>query len=287
MNSISDNCSFLEELSVKRLHGIAGEHSIDPIKSCVASSSLKMISLKDLYNGQCFESLMVGSKNLKTLRLIRCFGDWDKLLQQVTNNVHGLIEIHLERVQVTDFGLAGVSDCKNLETIHLLKTPACSNLALIYVAENWLDVLSVNCRKLERLALCGSETVGDEEISCIAAKCVALRKLCIKSCPVSDHGMEALAVGCPNLVKVKKCKGVTSDGMGWLMASRGSLTVNVDATVVENQIVNAANDTRVLAVLPVGQDHPSLVLKGAHQEHDAYDVVIEIDAMGLHDEHVM
>ncbi|KAI3762993.1 hypothetical protein L1987_53438 [Smallanthus sonchifolius] len=302
MNSISDNCSFLEELSVKRLHGIAGEHSIDPIKSGVASSSLKMISLKELYNGQCFESLIVGSKNLKTLRLIRCFGDWDKLLQQVTNNVHGLIEIHLERLQVTDSGLAGVSNCQNLEIIHLLKTPACSNLGLIYVAENckrlrklhidgWktkrindeglisvakncpnlqelvlisvnltragLDVLSVNCRKLERLALCGSDTVGDEEISCIAAKCVALKKLCIKSCPVSDHGLEALAVGCPNLVKVKvkKCKGVTSDGVGCLMASRGSLTVNVDAPIVENQIVNAAIDSQVLAVLPVGQDH--------------------------------
>ncbi|KAK1427447.1 hypothetical protein QVD17_16133 [Tagetes erecta] len=295
LNSVVNNCLFLEELSVKRLHGLAGGKSTESVEPGVVGSSLKMISLKDVYNGRCFEPLIIGSKNLKTLSLVRCYGDWDKFLQLVTKNVHGLIEMHLEKLQVSDLGLEAVSDCRNLEIFHLLKTPNCSDLGLMSVAENCkflrklhidglkmkrigdeglmsvakncpnlqelvligvdvthtgLEQLSVNCRKLERLALCGSESVGDAEIACIAAKCIALRKLCIKNCPVSDHGMEALAVGCPNLVKVKvkKCKGVTSDGVGWLMASRGSLTVHLDAPVVEDQVANVANDFRHLAV---------------------------------------
>ncbi|KAK9066756.1 hypothetical protein SSX86_014079 [Deinandra increscens subsp. villosa] len=98
---------------------------------------------------------------------------------------------------------------------------------------------SYNCQKLKRLALCGSETVGDAEISCIAEECTALKKL---SSPVSDHGIEALAGGCPNLVKVKvkKCRGVTGDGAGWLRASRESLAVNLDTAEIESQ--DAASD---------------------------------------------
>ncbi|KAL7618236.1 F-box protein SKIP2 [Lactuca sativa] len=286
MNAVVDNCSSLEDLSVKRLRGIADGGSTEPIRPGSASSSLKMISLKDLYNGQCFAPLIIGSKNLKTLRLFRCSGEWDGVLKLVTNNIKGLSEMHLERLQVTDIGIAALSNCENLEILHLIKTPECTNLGLSSMAEKckllrklhidgWktnkiddeglisvakhctnlqelvligvnltrvsISRLASNCQKLERLALCGSETIGDAEISCIAAKCTALRKLCIKSCPVSDHGMEALALGCPNLVKVKvkKCKGVTCDGVGWLRASRESLAVNLDALVVENQNQNA------------------------------------------------
>ncbi|WVZ18508.1 hypothetical protein V8G54_005830 [Vigna mungo] len=49
-----------------------------------------------------------------------------------------------------------------------------------------LEMLASNCQNLERLALCGSDSVDDPEISCITAKCVTLKKLCIKSCPVLD-----------------------------------------------------------------------------------------------------
>lgn len=286
MNAVVDNCSSLEELSVKRLRGIADADSMEPIRPGLAASSLRMICLKDLYNGQCFAPLIIGSKNLRTLRLFRCSGDWDAVLKLVTNNVKGLNEAHLERLQVSDVGLEAFSNCQNLEILHLLKTPDCTNLGLTSMAESckllrklhidgWktnriddeglinvakncpnlqelvligvnptcasLERLASNCQKLERLALCGSETIGDDVIGCIAAKCTALRKLCIKSCPVSDHGMKALALGCPNLVKikVKKCKGVTSDGATWLRASRDLLAVNLDAIVVENQNTNA------------------------------------------------
>lgn len=97
----------------------------------------------------------------------------------------------------------------------LLNCPNLQELVLIGLNPTRisLELIAANCQNLERLALCGSETVGDAEISCIAAKCIALKKLCIKSCPVSNCGIEALAGGCPNLVKVKlkKCRGVTGE----------------------------------------------------------------------------
>lgn len=282
MNAVLDNCSTLEELSVKRLRGITDGAAAEPIGPGVAASSLKTVCLKELYNGQCFGPLIIGAKNLRTLKLFRCSGDWDKLLQLVTDRVTSLVEIHLERIQVTDVGLAAISNCLGLEIMHLVKTPECTNLGLAAIAERckllrklhidgWkanrigdegliavakccpnlqelvligvnptrlsLEVLASNCQNLERLALCGSDTVGDLEISCIAAKCVALKKLCIKSCPVSDHGMEALAGGCPNLVKVKvkKCRAVTTEGADWLRARRECVVVNLDSGETEHQ----------------------------------------------------
>uniref|UniRef100_A0A5B7A0Q6 F-box/LRR-repeat protein 15-like leucin rich repeat domain-containing protein n=1 Tax=Davidia involucrata TaxID=16924 RepID=A0A5B7A0Q6_DAVIN len=288
MNAVLDNCSSLEELSVKRLRGITDGAAAEPIGPGVAASSLKTICLKELYNGQCFGPLIIGSKNLRTLKLYRCSGDWDKLLEVIADRVTSMVEIHLERLQVGDMGLAALSNCANLEILHLVKTPECTNVGLKSVAEHckllrklhidgWktnrisddgliavakhcsniqelvligvnptrksLELLANNCQNLERLALCGSETVGDAEISCIAAKCMALKKLCIKSCPVSDHGMEALAGGCPNLVKVKvkKCRAVTWEGADWLRASRGSLAVNLDSGEPEPQDASASD----------------------------------------------
>uniref|UniRef100_A0A2P2KK72 F-box domain-containing protein n=1 Tax=Rhizophora mucronata TaxID=61149 RepID=A0A2P2KK72_RHIMU len=283
MTAVLENCASLEELSVKRLRGITD--AAEPIGPGMSASSLKTICLKELYNGQCFGPLISGSKNLRTLKLFRCSGDWDGLLQVIADQVTGITEIHLERIQVSDVGLAAISNCSNLEILHLIKTLECSNIGLISVAEHckllrklhidgWkanrigdegliavskncpklqelvligvnptkfsLEMLASNCLNLERLALCGSDTVGDMEISCIAAKCVALKKLCIKSCPVSDCGLEALAGGCPNLVKVKvkKCRGVTCDVADRLRAARGSLAVNLD--ICEHELHDAS-----------------------------------------------
>lgn len=288
MNALLNNCPALEELSVKRLRGITDGSAVEPIGPGLAASSLKVISLKELYNGQCFGPLIIGAKNLRTLRLFRCSGDWDKLLEVISDRVTGLVEVHLERLQVSDAGLRAISSCLTLEILHLVKTPECTDEGLTTVAEHckllrklhidgWktnrisdegliavakncpnlqelvligvnpthvsLEKLGTGCLNLERLALCGSETVGDSEMSCIAKKCIALKKLCIKSCPVSDHGMEALAGGCPNLVKVKvkKCRAVTSEGADWLRASRGSLAVNLDITEPENMDASASD----------------------------------------------
>ena len=288
MNAVLENCSSLEELSVKRLRGITDGAAAEPIGPGAAASSLKTICLKELYNGQCFGPLITGAKNLKTLKLYRCSGDWDKLLQSVTEHVTSLIEIHLERLQVSDVGLLAISNCSDLEILHLVKTPECTNIGLLSLSERckhlrklhidgWkanrigddgliavskncgnlqelvligvnptkqsLESLATNCKNLERLALCGSDTVGDPEISCIAAKCIALKKLCIKSCPVSNQGLEALANGCPSLVKVKlkKCRAVTLEGAEWLKNNRESLAVNLDNGETEQQDASASD----------------------------------------------
>ncbi|XP_057786385.1 F-box protein SKIP2-like [Salvia miltiorrhiza] len=285
MNALLSNCSSLEELSIKRLRGIENGFAAEPIGPGIASSSLRSITLKELYNGQCFSPLVIESKNLKTLKIIRCLGDWDRLLESVAGRKNCLMEVHLERLQVSDAGLMAISKCPDLEIFHLVKTPDCSNDGISAIAENcrllrklhidgWrtnrigdegliaiaknsmnlvelvltgvnptlasLMAMASNCLKLERLALCGSETIGDAEISCVAAKCKALKKLCIKGCHITDSGIEAFATGCPNLVKikVKKCRGVSSGVVGQLRARRESLAVNLDVDEVELQTMD-------------------------------------------------
>lgn len=280
MNALLDNCSSLEELSVKRLRGINDGLAAEPIGPGVASSSLKSICLKELYNGQCFGPLICGSKNLRTLKLLRCVGDWDNLLGNLADGKNSLVEMHLERLQVGDSGLKAVAKCVGLEILHLVKTPECSDEGVVAVAKSckllrkvhidgWktnrigddglraiaencsylkelviiglnptatsLSAIASNCQQLERLALCGSETIADPEVSCIAKKCVSLKKLCIKGCEVSDEGIAAFAWGCPNLVKikVKKCKRVTGGSADSLRARRPSLAVNLDVGEVE------------------------------------------------------
>ncbi|KAM0942743.1 putative F-box domain, leucine-rich repeat domain superfamily, F-box-like domain superfamily [Dioscorea sansibarensis] len=291
IDAVLKGCPLLEELSIKRLRGLADAG--DAVGPGAAAGSLRSVCLKELYNGQCFGPLIAGCRNLKTLKLFRCSGDWDLLLDDIATKVPGIVEIHLEKLQVSDRGLFSISACADLEVLHLVKTPECTDAGLAWVAEKcrllrkihidgWktnrigdeglmavarrcpnlqelvligvnptarsLGLIASNCRNLERLALCGSETFGDQEISCIASKCMALKKLCIKGCPVSDHGMEALAEGCPNLVKVKvkKCKGVTAEGADWLRASRGSLAVNLDAVGPVEQQDGSISDSGVL-----------------------------------------
>ncbi|KVI08966.1 hypothetical protein Ccrd_012654 [Cynara cardunculus var. scolymus] len=134
-----------------------------------------------------------------------------------------LVEVHLERLHVSDIGLSALSNCFNLEIFltwkfyTYLRLQHAQNAGLIAVAEHckylrklhingWrinrignevliaiakqrmnlqelvligvnpssvsLEAIATNCQKLERLGLCGSETIADMEILCIASKCV-------------------------------------------------------------------------------------------------------------------
>ncbi|KAG2375959.1 F-box protein [Vigna angularis] len=274
--ALLDRCVTLEDLTLKRLRGVPQITEVE----VGAAASLKSICIKELVNGQSFAPLVIGSKKLRTLKVIGCTGDWDDSLVRIGCLNGGLVEIHLEKVQVSDVGLVGVARCLRLETLHVVKTAECSNVGLAMVAERcrllrkvhidgWrtnrigddglaaiakhcpdlqelvligvyptfssLAAIACNCRNLERLALCGIGTVGDAEIECIADKCVALKKLCIKGCPVSNAGIGALASGCPNLVKVKvkKCRKITGRGVEWVREKRVSLAFNYDDSEVE------------------------------------------------------
>ncbi|KAF6161754.1 hypothetical protein GIB67_013831 [Kingdonia uniflora] len=148
-----------------------------------------------------------------------------------------LVEIHLERLQVSHRGLVAISNCLDLEILHLVKTLECTIAALVSIAnrykllrklhiDRWktnrignkeLIAIAKRYPNLQELVLIGvnptSLSLGLLEICCIASEYMALKKFCIKGRPVSNHGLEVLAVGCPNLVKVKvkKCREYPSD----------------------------------------------------------------------------
>lgn len=286
MNALLDNCASLEVLSVKRLHGIknCGGKMISP----GVAASLKSIRLKELHNGQCFSPLIVESNKLRSLRLLQCSGDWDNVVKMVAKRENScLFEIHLDKVQVSDVGLSALSNCLELESLHIIKTVDCTNFGIISVLEKcsllrklhidgWrtnqigdqglvsigkhganlqelvlmgvnpslisIEAIASGCKKLERLAICGSKTVSDAELSCIATKCGALKKLCIKSCPISDKGIEAFAPGCPNLmkIKVKKCLAVTSGAEALLRLNRRSVIIDIDVCELEVEAADAS-----------------------------------------------
>ncbi|CAL0327389.1 unnamed protein product [Lupinus luteus] len=287
--ALIEHCNFLEEISIKRLRGVDNGLSTEIVGNGAfsVSSSLKSICLKELVNGRNFEPLIIGSKKLRSLKLIRCLGDWDVMLEAMGKLNPGLVEIHLEKVQVSDLGLRGISNCLKLETLHVVKTPNCSDLGISDVAERckmlkklhidgWrsnrigddglfavarncpnlvelvliamfptglgLEAVVSNCPNLERLAFCGIGTVGDAEIKYIATKSVALKKLCIKGCPVSNSGIAAFGFGCPNLVKLKvrKCRKVNGEVVQWLREKRGSSGFNFDYRGVESDVLDGS-----------------------------------------------
>ncbi|XXG65833.1 hypothetical protein AAC387_Pa05g3441 [Persea americana] len=162
LNAVLDGCSTLEELSVRRLKGLANDSASQPIGPGNTSASFKSICLKELYNDQCFGPLLVESKNLKTLKLIHCFGDREKLLKAVLDHVERLTEIHLEKLQVTNRGLSAISNCSDLEILHLVKTTDCTNVGLSSIVER--------CKFLRNLHIDGWKTnqIGDEGLVAVA-----------------------------------------------------------------------------------------------------------------------
>ncbi|OWM80669.1 hypothetical protein CDL15_Pgr006699 [Punica granatum] len=72
VNAILNNCGSLEELSGKRLPGLTDETVFDLIGPGVVGDSLRTILLKELYNGPSYYPLIIRSKNLRTLRLMKC-----------------------------------------------------------------------------------------------------------------------------------------------------------------------------------------------------------------------
>ncbi|KAG6511485.1 hypothetical protein ZIOFF_029553 [Zingiber officinale] len=260
MAAVAEHCPGLRKLSVGSCtFSYAGVDAV--VQRCPMLVELSIKRLRGLPDSSSMVESIIGATSLFTM----------------DNKVPGIVEIHLEKLHVSDRGLAALSLCDR-EILHLVKTPKCTDDGLAAVAkrcpllrkihiDGWktnrigdeglivvarkypnlqeLALIGVNptarsmgliasdCPKLERLAPCSSETFGDPEIICIASKCMALRKLCIKGCPVSDQGIVSLAEGCPKLVKVKvkKCHGVTSRCADWLMQCRdGMLAVNLDVT---------------------------------------------------------
>ncbi|EFJ11166.1 hypothetical protein SELMODRAFT_43420, partial [Selaginella moellendorffii] len=264
LDAILANCELLKDLSVKRLKNLFQE----PDASVRAGAGkLRRLCLKDLANAHVFQPLIAGSTQLHSLVLARLSGDWDELLAAIPRR---LTELRMEKIHVGDAGLAAISAaCKALEVLYVVKCPQCTNAGLSALAHGCrslrklhldgcfvgrigdeglaaigqrcpelqeLVLIRLNVRSaslalgLERLAICNSESFGDAELSCAVLRCRELKKLCIKSCPISDVGLEAIAAGCPSLVKVKikKCRRVSAPGASMLQSAREAVVVVVD-----------------------------------------------------------
>ncbi|KAH6823417.1 VIER F-box protein 1 [Perilla frutescens var. hirtella] len=195
------NCSSLEELSIKRLHGITdGGEVAEPVGPGLAGSSIRSITLKKLHNAQCFASLITESNNLTTLKIIGCSGNnWDKLLYTLAARKNFLTEIHLEKLEVSDIGLMAISKCSNLKRFHLAKTPYCSNEGISAIAKK--------CKLLKKLHIDGCRTnrINDWGLMEIAKNSIHLVKLVLVGVNPSSDSLMAIASNCRKLQKLALC----------------------------------------------------------------------------------
>ncbi|KAL4599278.1 hypothetical protein ACB092_11G116100, partial [Castanea dentata] len=249
--SLLSNCHSLRDLTLKRLRKL-DSHNVNALNFNLCQIQIERLCFKDLHNTRLFIPLLCSSKALKTLVVCRSSGNWDTVLEtSLQGRTSSIFEIQMENVHMGDAGLSAISaSCPDLQLLYLNRAPdwsigddgvlsiaskCCQLQELVLmglpVTLVSLNVLASSCPLLERMALCNTETIGDSEMAFIASKFCALKKLCIKTCPVSDSGIEAVGQGCPKLVKlkVKRCRGVTQKCVSRLRLLRTSLVVSVDA----------------------------------------------------------
>ncbi|KAG8661347.1 F-box protein SKIP2 [Manihot esculenta] len=166
---------------------------------------------------------------LQVLQLSRTTDCTDDGLSAVANSCKNLRKVHIDAWSrfggrtIGDEGLLTIANhCSRLQELVLMG---------VHLSVSSLTVLASNCRELERLAICNADSVGDPEMALIAEKFSALKKLCIKNCPISEPGIEAIGSGCPNLVKlkVKRCRGISQESIKKLKMQRSWLVVSIDA----------------------------------------------------------
>ncbi|KAK1268014.1 F-box protein SKIP2 [Acorus gramineus] len=191
--------------------------------------------------------------HLDVLYLGRVSHCTDAGLSTLASSCRKLRKLHVEALSRFSGGLT-IGDAAVLSVA--ARCPLLQELVLmgIPVTVRSLSLLASCCPSLERVALCDSDSVGDHELELIATKFAALRKLCIKNCPVSDYGMDAISVGCPNLVKlkIKRCREVTLASVCRMRLQRKSLVVSVDAAPLLSDGDDDDDDDALPAITGVG-----------------------------------
>lgn len=205
INALLKHCSTLEELSLKGLRGVIAGN--EPIVPGAAAASLRSILLKDLADGLSLIPLIMGSKNLKALKIIRCQGNWDDLFQLFGNGnaMASLTEVHIERIQVSDCGVSAISNCLDLEILHLIEVWDCSNFGLARIAEH--------CKKIRKLHIDGwrINRIGDEGLMAIAKQCLDLQELVLIGVNPTCLSLSLLASNCVNLERLALCGSRVGD----------------------------------------------------------------------------
>ncbi|PWA60297.1 VIER F-box protein 2 [Artemisia annua] len=243
-------------LKVIKLTNVFNERLFTPLISCCKNlKSLKMIwcggkmgrALEKIRDDNCLAEVYLDNVNVSDVgvsSLAKC---------------RDLIELNIKSSRCTDVGLISIAEnCRALKKLYvghylfrneigdeglIALGKHCVNLEeLVLIGVNAtyvsLEVIAANCQNLVRLELCHIDTITDVELMCIVEKCVALKILRIEECGVSNNGIEALGLGCPNLVNLNviKCRKVTREVGDLLREKRGSLVVKVDA--YETKVVN-------------------------------------------------
>ncbi|CAN6485477.1 unnamed protein product [Victoria cruziana] len=195
-------------------------------ESADALTELTELQIDNVQMGDWGLSAVAKCRSLEVLFISRATDCSDAGISAVANGCRKLRKIHLDGCKfnrIGDNGLASIAaKCSDLQEILLME---------VAVSAAGLNSLAENCRNLERMALCNTDSVGDAEMLCVAEKFGALRKLCVKNCPITDSGIEVIGWGCPNLIKlkVKRCKSVTKASICWLKLHRRGLVVSMDA----------------------------------------------------------
>ncbi|KAK4767200.1 hypothetical protein SAY86_014950 [Trapa natans] len=237
------SCKCLKALIVCRSSGNWDRVLMDSFRSEPRSTMISEIQMENVQMGDAgLVAISASCLELEILYLSRVTDCTDDGLSAIVSSCRNLRKLHIDAW--TRFGARGISDdgitvlgskSLNLQELVLMGVP---------VKVRSLNALASNCLSLDRMALCNTESVGDTEMEVIATKFSALRKLCIKNCPISMKGIEAVVDGCPNLIKlkVKRCRGISQEILSCLEAHRSGLAISVDpgSLAVEGQ--GAANE---------------------------------------------
>lgn len=200
VNAIVNHCTLLEDLTVKRLRGLVEGPAEFIGPGC---STIRRLCLKELFNAQLFGPLIAGSKNLHTLMISRNSGNWDNLLSIITERVLSLVELHMERLHLSDRGLQAVARCTQLEVLYVVKTPECTNIGLSAVADG--------CKRLRKLHVDGWKfaRIGDDGLIALAMKCRDLQEVVLIGINVTVASLDLLASNCSNLERLALCNSET------------------------------------------------------------------------------
>lgn len=218
----------------KTLHSVMVSRSsgnwdrvLDSIKTATSITDIHLDNVQMSDSG--LFSISSSCPDLQSLYISRLSDCTDTGLSSIANSCQKLKKIHVDSWR---FGSRAIGDvfitslsnkCTNLQEIVLMG---------VQTSVESLESLAENCRCLERMAICNTDSVGDREMRVIGEKFVRLKKLCVKNCPISETGVRAVVDGCPSLVKlkVKRCRGVglREAKMLMMVMQRRSLVVSVD-----------------------------------------------------------
>ncbi|XVE98883.1 hypothetical protein REPUB_Repub03eG0147600 [Reevesia pubescens] len=231
---------------------------LESLQSTTTSSSVEEIQMENVQMGDPgLHAISSCCPLLQVLYLSRATDCTDDGLSAIGNSCRKLRKLHIDawnrfgnRAIGEDGFLSIATKCGRLQEVVLMGVP---------ITVISLEVLVSSCPVLERMALCNTDSVGDLEMQFIGVKFTALKKLCIKNCPISDSGIKAIGEGCPSLVKlkVKRCRGVTQATVSKLRMRRRCLIVSVDSGsmlleregLVEDEL-DIEEDRRVQSALP-------------------------------------